>query len=629
MNIQKNYSAVTTLVAVFLLLNAGNVFAQFTGSLTLSGYRSTNVEGRDSTTPDNTFNPSLDLLYNWSLSDPNSIKFEATVTPNIYTQLNSRSFTKSYFGATGSFYLSNIEDGTKGENPTVALKSQLPNKTTSELPKQPLLVDTIKPVITIKPAALDLAQIASLKLAVLSELLDSFDIDKKGLSSDSTDIASDLKDSVSESVLALSDILASQVFTESISDVVTNELAKLKRIFLQVPMETTHKSEIFKNLEDIIDLLKGGKPQSDILPVPKPSTNIETPAPVSPTTPSSPTNDLITQALAHLQDGEKETTVLSTSNAPIITLVNPQTSFNELSSQDMLLKEDLVPVTKKTLATLLSVPITLEMQTNKDAYKVYSYSTFEFKPRLDYYFSSKASLGATYDLSNTKFPYDTVYEGTENKIRFDSRFEITQGIVFAGELGMGFRTFAHPLQYQVQTTKRVIKTGAGFSHFIFGAAVVFFPTDRLNIGIAAGLTRSSKLRPYLVDLISSRSSIGGSANDDSYSYELTRESIFSLWRIFWDINFTLDISYENRKYADISIPGRLAARLQLPTGPRTDQGPQFGLNLSKEFLFDNRLVSIFNSFTPVFDIQSSKYTSTQPTFSYKDVTTTLSFEFGF
>ncbi len=626
MNIKKTKLPATALIAVVILLHAGNACAQFSGSITLSGYRSTNVEGRDSTTPDNTLNPSLDLLYNWTISDPSSIKFEATLTPNISTQVNSRSYIKSFWGVTGNFYLSDIEEDSKHSLLAPIKISPPQTSKNSEKPKVPPNVVTREAVVAIKPVPADLGQIASVKLATLSELLDSFDIDMKGLSADSTDAASDLKDSVSEAVLALSDVLATQVTTESITDVVTTELVKQKKIFSQVPMENIHKLEIIRDFEDIIDGLRAGKPQSDILQAPKPTTDVVTISP-SPATSSSERTDLIAQAMARLQEEVKVTTAIK--NAPLITLVNSQTTFNEFSSQDILLKEDILSLNKKTLATLLSIPITLETQTNKDAYKIYSYSTFELKPRLDYYFSSKAGVGISYDLSNTKFPYDTVYEGVENKIRFDGRFEITTGIVLAAEAGLGFRGFDHPLQYLVQPTKRIIKTGSSFSHFLVGAAVLFFPANRFNIGIAGGITRSSKLRPYLVDLISSRSSIGGSTNDDSYSYDLTRVNVFSLWRIFWDINFALDLSYENRKYADISIPRGIAKRLQLPTGPRSDKGPQFGLDVSREFLFDSRLISIFNSFTPVFDIQSSKYTSTQPTFSYKDVTSTLSLEFGF
>jgi len=635
-SIPKTISILTALACAFIMLNASNVCAQFAGSVILSGYRSTNVEGRDSSTPDNVFNPSIDLLYNWEISNPTAIKFEATVTPNIYQGVKSRSYLKTYFGATGYFYLSDLDDTPKPTSLPVPPSAILPPHTKTNAP-QP---DAAKPVIIVKPAHADIPQIASVKLAALSELLDSLEIGKKGLSADSINIASDLKDSVSESVLALSDILATQVFTESIADVVTNEIANQKKIFSQVPMDASHKAEIGKGFDDILELMKGGKPQSDILPTPKPNVTVETPTPISESSAPTRTNDLLDQALAHLQSAEDETSVTRGENAPIITLINSQTEFKDLSSQDILLKEDLLPLTKKTLATLLSVPVSLEIQNNKGAYISYSYSEFELKPRLDLYFGKTFGMGATYDLSITKFPNDTTHlnDGTENKFRLDSRIEVTPGFVLVPEFGLGFKSYDRSIQYSTivpvkgrpfrpDTVK--VTTPTNYRRMFFGGTFIIFPISNFSVGVAEAMTRSSNIRPYLFDsLLTQKSRIGGTITDDEYSYELTRESIFFLWSIFWDIHLSLDVSYENRHYANVEIKKKFQ-RLPTTNIQRDDHGPLFGLNLSKEFLFDSRLISIFSSFTPSIDVQSTNYTSTVSQFNYKDVTTTLSLEFGF
>ncbi len=610
-------------------MNAATSFAQFSGSATISGYHSSNVEGRDSATPDNVFNPTIDLMYNWIVANPASIKFEALTTPTFYQDVPSRSFVKSYFGVTGSFYLSNIE-----ENSSVLPVRQIQTqqikgnpaadeqKTTKEIPPQKIIA---------KPAITDLSQIASIKLAALSELMDSFDIDKKGLGAASEDIFSDLKDSVSEAVLALSDILGTQTFSESISDVVTSELANQKKIFLQVPMESDHKEEIVKDIDVIISIMKAGNPQSDILAVPESFVKAETPVPTPSTPPTTTVDQMIAEARQHLQIEGGDGSNIAKKNAPLLTLANSQTEFKDLSSQDIFLKEDILPVSKKTLATLLSIPVSLEMQNNKDTLKIYSYSTFEFKPRLDIYSGEKFGFGGTFDLTSTRFPHDTVFAGTENKIRLDSRIEIFSGAVLGLEGGYASKSYSHPLVYEIVVTPkltRTIKTGSNFSHFFFGGAIYIFPSDRLSIGVAAHLTRSSNLRPYIDEAITARSKIGGIANDDEYSYDLTRATAFFLWRIFWDINFSLDAAYENRAYTNIQLPKRLAP-LVPQSADRKDYGPQLGIDLSREFLFDSRLISIFDSFTPVLDIQSTKYISNKTGFSYKDVTTTLSFEFGF
>lgn len=610
-------------------MNAANAYAQFTGSIALGGYHSTNIEGRDSATPDNVPNPSIDLQYNWSISKPAAIKFEAMLTPNFFEEVKARSYVKSFLGITGNFYLSSIDEDRKF-TPVIlkpAIESIPQEKNISKYASDHPVVDTTKPAIIITPAAKDVPQTASLRLSEISELLDSFEIDKSGLSTDSITTSSDLKDSVSESVLALSEILSSQIFTESLADVVTAELGNQKKTFDQVPMKEFFKNEVALKLEDVLTLLKGTRAQSDILPMPK--ATIESQTPISPV-PPTPKDELIAEALAHLVAEN----IVSEKKAPIITLVNSQTRFNELGSSDILIKDDILPFTTKTVATFLSVPVSLETQNNKDAYKIYSYSIFEFKPRLDLYFGENVGIGITYDLSRTVFPNDTshVNDGTEHLVRLDSRIALSSAVAMVAEAGISARGYDHPIQYLIQITPKrtaAISTASRYSHYFLGGALALFPFEKLSIGLAVHITRSSSLRPYLSDLIGARSKISGNANIDEYSYDLTRETVFSLWRIFADIDFALDLSYESRQYANIQIPKRLLSIVQQSSIDRVDHGPQFAIGLSREFLFDSRLISIFTSFTPAINIQSTSFTSTLSQFSYKDVTTSLSFEFGF
>jgi hypothetical protein len=363
--------------------------------------------------------------------------------------------------------------------------------------------------------------------------------------------------------------------------------------------------------------------------MPKPVANVETPTPISPGSPT-PKDELIAEALTHLLSEN----IVSIKNAPVITLINSQTKFNELGSSDILVKDDDLPLTTKTLATVLSVPVSLETQSNKDAYKIYSYSLFEFKPHLDIYFGENVGMGITYDLSRTVFPNDTshVNDGTEHLVRLDSRIGLSAAIAMTAEAGISARGYDHPIQYLIQITPKrtaAISTASSYSHYFLGGAFVLFPVERLSIGLAVHITRSSALRPYLSDLIGARSSLSGNANIDEYSYDLTRETVFSLWRIYADIDFALDLSYENRQYANIQLPKRLVPIVQQSSIDRVDHGPQLGIGLSREFLFDSRLISIFTSFTPAMNFQAVNFTSTLKQFNYNDVTSTLSFEFGF
>ena len=94
----------------------------------------------------------------------------------------------------------------------------------------------------------------------------------------------------------------------------------------------------------------------------------------------------------------------------------------------------------------------------------------------------------------------------------------------------------------------------------------------------------------------------------------------------------LDVTYEDRKYADIQLQRRatiINPKPQSANVKRSDYGPVFGIDLTKEFTFDSRLISIFQSFTPEISLLSTNYASTVKQFAYKDFTATLSFEFGF
>src|SRR5439155_1509421 len=87
--------------------------------------------------------------------------------------------------------------------------------------------------------------------------------------------------------------------------------------------------ECSERLDDIHSLLKGTKPQSDLLPMPKPKADAESPMPVSSLT-ASAKNEAIAEAMAHLQSES----FFGKKNAPAITLINSQTTFNELGSGD-------------------------------------------------------------------------------------------------------------------------------------------------------------------------------------------------------------------------------------------------------------------------------------------------------
>jgi hypothetical protein len=600
------------LILAFLAGSVSVSYSQFAGSLSAGGYHASNVEGRDTATPDNAFTPSINLFYNLDISAPASLRFAAIVQPSFYEEVSSRSYLKTILGIAGGFYLSDIEEKAVPVSKPPIIQSQ--QKQSDDLKRtKPNPIQT--PNMVIK----DVGKSASEKLETLSELIDSFDVAKKGLSKIDAETSVRLKDSVSETVFALSEILSSEIYTESVADVVLSELKEQKRIFTHVTMTSSQKKEILSKFENIVDLLQDSKPAEDLVIIVPPKESSESPSPSG-----SSKADLLRQVFEDFQNSTSE-------NAPLISLVNSQTEFQEFNSGDIAVRDDLFPLTNKTLATLLNVPITLELQNNQDVYTVYSYRIFGFKPRIDMYLGKSASLGLAYKLTNTTFPNDTgnFNDGTENLLRADSRFEFFPQTVLALEAGLSSREYDHPLEFSVRGRKALLKTDANYSHYFFGGGLVFFPIEKLSISAITHFTRSSKLRPYLSDLIRTNSILGGNANVDEYSYDLTKVSLSLASRIFWDINLSADFAYESRQYTNVQLPKKIKDVLDQPTEDRLDHGPQFGFDLSKEFLFDTRLISIFNSFTPSLDIQKVNFTSNAAQFSYEDVTIYLSFDLGF
>ncbi len=619
-------------------MNASSACAQFLGSFTIGGYRSTNVEGQDSATPDIVFNPSIELQYNWDVSDPTALSFDAMLTPNLYQDVGSRSYVKTFFSIAGSFYLSDIgnADRRTSKSAIVSLDQALPTKikTTAGL------IDTTVEAVILRPAIQKVSANASEMLVTVSELLDSFEIDRRSLSEDSIEISTDLKDSISETILALSDILTTQIFSESISNVVTTEVFNQKQLVQRLPLKSAEKAQLDERLDHVLDFFKDRIPQSDILPMPKANSPTELGTRDSVEYLQAQRDEILLHALAHLQSESGGEGISSAEKAPIITLINSQTELKDFNSLDIETADNIDPLTKKTLATLLSAPLSIEAQSNKGAYADYSFWKVDFHPRFDLYWGKSFALGTSLDLTRTKFLYDStrLNNGIENKLRLDGRIDVTPWMVFVPELGIGFKSFDRSIQYSTLVSVKgrplrpdtvIVNTPTDYRHILFGGSVIFFPTGGFSFGIAGAFIRSATLRPYLFDsLLTQKSTIGGTVSDDEYAFDLTRESFFLLWDAFWGARLSFDIAYENRHYANVEI-GRSLSRLPITTIQRDDQGPVVGLDISRVFLFDSRLIGILNSFTPSINFQYTNYTSSVSQFNYEDLTTAISLTFEF
>lgn len=582
--------------------------AQFSGSLLLSGNSSNNVAGTDSSAPDKAFAPSLDLAYRFELSKLSSINLEASYSPYWYTESTDRSFTKLDFSVTGNFYLS--EDIQKKEpvKTPVAASPALKKDTLKSASPPPV----IKPVTTV-----DNVTLVASSLSLMSERLDSIDIDTTIIhDEDSINDASDLKDSLSESVLAISEILASQNYSESIQSVIVDELSADQLLLAEIPLPKIIKDRFTAVLITAKKSLQGQTVNSDIIPIP--ASPLET-KPL----PASTIEKLKMDGLDLLAS------VTVKEDAPIITLINGTTNISDFGAADATISEDLLPKTSLTLATLLSIPVTIESQKNQPKYDEFSYTQLVSTPRLSFYPSSMIGFGAQYGFTSYNYPNDSLFVYGEHRIRLDGKFAIGSFLVIGAQFGASFRDYRHPL---VDTTfgvrgnvLKITKGTENFSQTQFGVTSTFFITSRLNIGAGAAITKSSQLRSYLLDALVGRSLVGGKASDDDYSYHLTKFFFFIATRPVWDIDISADMAFENHEYGKGINAKRVANSIQA----RTDKGTSIIIDLSRDIFFDERLISIFETITPELNFQYSSIKSTIKQYTYNYLTTSLSVSLGF
>lgn len=589
-----------TFVAL-LLIAATAARAQFSGNVGLGVNSSSNAAGTDTTAPDRPILPSVDLQYKLALSRMNSLTFEAAANPYYSSVSSNNSYFKYDLGITAAFYLD--EDSPK--------PLPVPPRTTA-----PPVVDTPPAGKGLAPPAPESAKDSIEGLATafekLSARLDSLDIDATGMSDDSSDAAYSLKDSLSESVAAVAEVLRSGEFTSSVQQVLDEEIGMELGLLAKLSFGQMVNDSIRRVLVASRGLMERATAANDLTPLA--SAPIDTlqkalPAPI----------------VAKLRPSE----AVATENAPVITLVDAITDLSESSSQDLTIREDAPTKTSTTLATLLSIPAEYEQQTNSTKYKAFSYTQFTFEPRISYYASEHFGVGATYGFGSHQYPNDTLYTYNENKFRLDGRLSVGSVVVISAQFGMSVAKYLHPFDsVRIGPRGKIISEytePSNFSMTAIGLGAAFFLGDRVSLGAAGALTRSSQLHPYLFNAILGRSQIGGQASDDPYSYELTRFSAFASTRIFWDISPTFDLAFERREYGKGLVRTNVKANIQA----RTDDGTIATLDLTRLFVFDDRLLGAFDSFTPELTVQYSKYKSTIKQYNYKDTSITLSVAFGF
>lgn len=597
-----------TMAAVLLLLSA-RAYGQFSGSVSLGVNSSSNASGTDTTSPDRPFLPSVDLQYRQAISRLNSLTFEAATSPYFSSVTSDNSYFKYDLALTGEFFLSE-------DLPRAPELPSVPNSTVPSSAPQ----SAIKPQQPAQPGpsspphlgAKDSISVVGEQLALLSARLDSLEIDDSRLSEDSVDAATDLKDSLSESILAVSEVLSAETYSESIQKVLTEELDADLLLLKQIPLQSILKDSIATAIWTARSVLSRALAASDLV--------------VVPVEPLDTTKQQLPPAIVL---AIKKPAAAETQNAPIITLVNPTTDIHDLSSADFTPKEDAPPRTTTTLATVLRVPVQFEQQQNSLKYEAFSYSQFVFEPRLALYAGEHFGFGAEYGFSSNFYPNDTLYTYTEHKFRLDAHASIGDAVVIGAQFGMNFANYSHPFDSVFKGPRGKLISEytepANFNRTELGLHATFFIGGSSIAGAAIAISRSSQLRPYLVNALLGRSKIGGQAADDPYSYELTRYILYASTTTFWELTPSIDVAFEKRAYGK----GLLRTNVGANIPARNDNGTIVTFDLSRLFPFEERLLSIFDAITPELNIEYTKYGSSIKTYAYKDLSTTLAVTLGF
>ncbi len=638
----------STAVSLLLLCLAGTAAAQFSGSIGIGGESTNNVQSLDTSAPDQLLLPAFELNYDWHLSGISKLTLTGAYTPNFYSVNPAFSFNETTIGATGIFYLTNQN--------SIAQEAQAKSNDISTLPHtnshfSQFSRGELPPLVTLpftfssqsiehsrqqnddaQSKNDSLVNIAVSALYTLSGELDSTDIVTKGVSKARVSELEDLRDSISDVLSSIGDLLDSIGYSESSAEIMHAELQHLKpRLQELMPLTKPFHTDP-KLLDAAITALDEAKPISDFLS-----------ASATPSTPSSTSEEKkkIIGQLSNVEGSAVSGEEAEAPPAPTLTLVTSSERLRDFGYNEVLVHEDVDDSGATTLATSLTVPISYTSHTATSYTPADSLlfganyggnpndtKTFAFSAALEGLPSTNFSLRGSYDYTRTTNPFDSVNTNTENRFRLISRFEPGKSTVLFGEASVGFRDYLDPLQVSVVSTVKTGKNkgrqdttttvvGSKFSQFSYGLGVSQFIGERFVAGGLIAFNKNPNLRAYVTTaqifqvgkskLVRAAVQIA----DDEYTYNLSRFTIFSVARIFADLDFGADFSYEDRTYG--SATGPRGGVLQ---PGRTEAARFYNISLSKLIPIENRLAGIFNAALLQAKLELSDVSSSDPQHLY-------------
>ncbi|MDP4199962.1 MAG: hypothetical protein Q8922_08270 [Bacteroidota bacterium] len=664
------------LILLLLIITGSSAArAQFSGSVGLGGEATNNVQSLDTTAPDQILLPALDLNYDWLPSAASKVTFSSSYAPNFYSINPALSYNSIAIGATGLFYLSNTE----------AIAEQAHNESASELRNSSTAhfesgLDRFDPQYSpIRPRGFflpthdsrisapnaihvlqddrndSLVDLATSALYTLSGQLDSTEISPTGLAKSRVQELDNLKDSISDALSTIADLLDSVGYSESAAQVIRKELDNIRTPLSKIQPHVRplpHASALnLRLLDEAIMALRSATPEADFL---------NTAAPPMPTGSNSQTTKSLFETLEKLPSSKVR---LNDSGdveapAPSLTLVTSATRLREFGSGDIAIRQDIDDSDAMTMATTLTTPISWSSHTAT------SFDSIKDNPLFGGGFSGNPndnhtlalgaaiegiptghfSLRGSYSYARAVYAFDSVYSNTEHRFNLFPRIAIGRTTVLFAEAALGFRDYINPLDLIVPadtvrgprgkiisiTPAKQQTAASRFSQYAYGLGISQFIGDRWAIGALAASNSNPNLRAYITNAQVLTGPKGRTVRaavqvaDDEYTYDLDRYCLFTNARVFWDIDLGVDLSKEHRVYG--SAVGKNGKVIQQG---RTENDVLLNASLSKLIPFQDRLFSMFNSLTVEAKLETENANSTVSLYSFAATTFTLNTSLGF
>lgn len=619
--------------------------AQWSGLVSLGGQVTNNVQDLDTTAPDRMLLPAFELGYDLHASAVSTITFMGDYSPEFYILNPGLSYNETMFGVTGVFYLTN-QDAIAREATSLGTEKELgvprsshfvqfeKNESASFPPFQPRSIPPPEDTLSKNDSLVDIAVSA---LYILSGELDSTEISSKGIPKLEVVKFEDLRDSISDVLSTIADLLDSTGYSESTAEVVLGELEKMHAQLNRLMPRTKSSGTNPSLLDAAIHSLKMAKPGADYLP-----------------TASSPIASSTMEAKSALASLETVERPMEASTAPFITLISSETRLREFGYNEVEVQEDADDSDATTLATSLTIPVAF---TNHSGVHYSSADTLlyggnfggnpndsrelTFGGALEGLPTANFSLRGSYNYERTAYPFDSVYTNSENRFRLFSRFHIGGPFLLFPEASIGFRNYLTPLTVvdtiapakgKKPALVKTLTAGSNFTQFSYGIGTAATIGEHWILGGLIAFNNNPNLRAYVTTAAITRTGKAKAVRtavqiaDDEYTYNLSRYTIFSNLRIFWNLDLGTDFSYEHRVYgSEVGPKGNT-----FPGGQGRLENDRFwNASLSHLFLFDDRLLGAFNALKLEALLQIADVTASQSIYTYSATNFMLTATLGF